>query len=115
RRADHRYQKHRATFLRIANPFGLKGLEVGAFDLPMVDPTEALVKFADYSTTEELKARAALHPPHSADFVVDIDYVLRDVGWTAVPEDFDWICACHVIEHVPNMVGWLQTLSTKLV
>jgi methyltransferase family protein len=111
---DPRYQRHRATFLRIVQPFGLKGMEVGAFDLPMVDPAEALVKFADYSPTQELRARAALHPHHSAEFVVDVDYVLRDVGWAAVPHDFDWICASHVIEHVPNMIGWLQTLSTKL-
>jgi hypothetical protein len=111
---DARYQKHRATFLRIVNPYGLKGLEVGAFDLPMVDPSEALVKFADYSTTQELKARAAAHPQHSSDFVVKVDYVLRNIGWTAVPENFDWICASHVVEHVPNLVGWLQTLATKL-
>jgi hypothetical protein len=114
RHADLRYQKHKATFLKIAKPLGLKGLEIGAFDLPMIDPGEALVKFADYSTTQELKARAASNPQHSAYFVVDVDYVVRDVGWTAVPEDFDWICASHVIEHVPNMVGWLQTLGAKL-
>jgi SAM-dependent methyltransferase len=113
-RADARYQKHRASFLRTINPYGLKGLEVGAFDLPMVDPSEALVKFADYSTTQELKVRAAAHPQHSADFVVNVDYILRDVGWTEIPADFDWICASHVIEHVPNIVGWLQTLATKL-
>jgi hypothetical protein len=114
RRVDPRYQKHRATFVRTVKPYGLKGLEVGAFDLPMIDPTEALVKFADYSTTQELKARAAVYPQHSVDFVVNVDYVVREVGWTAVPEDFDWICASHVIEHVPNMVGWLRTLATKL-
>jgi hypothetical protein len=114
RRADPRYQKHRATFLRIVNPRGLRGLEVGAFDLPMLDSSEASVKFADYCTTQELKTRAAAHPQHSADFIADVDYVLRDIGWTAIPEDFDWICASHVIEHVPNMVGWLRTLATKL-
>jgi SAM-dependent methyltransferase len=111
---DPRYQKHRATFLRFINPRGLRGLEVGAFDLSMIDPEEALVKFADYSTTEELKIRAAANLQHSANFVVDVDYVIRDVGWTAIPDDFDWICASHVIEHVPNLIGWLQTLAAKL-
>jgi hypothetical protein len=112
--ADPRYQKHKAAFLRVVRPYGSKGLEIGAFDLPMIDPGQAKVRFADYATTEELKARAAASPQHSADFVIDVDYVIRDIGWTAVPEDFDWICASHVIEHVPNMIGWLRTLGKKL-
>jgi hypothetical protein len=93
----------------------MRGLEIGALDLPFVTPDEGNVEFADYATTEELRERARLAPGHSAEFVVPVDHVLRDTGWESVPTGYDWIAAAHVIEHAPSMIDWLRSVGQKLI
>jgi SAM-dependent methyltransferase len=93
----------------------LKGLEIGAQHAPLVAKSESDVRYVDYATTEEI--RAGWTKSHVVDpgSLVDVDIVwgvtpLRDT----VPGPVDYIVASHVIEHVPDLVGWLAELRAAL-
>jgi hypothetical protein len=113
-RHDARFDKYRAVLLRYVHLAEMRGLEIGALDLPFVTPDEGNVEFADYATTEELRERARAAPGHSPEFVAPVDYVLRTGGWESVPNEYDWIAAAHVIEHAPSMIDWLRSVGEKL-
>ena len=86
-RHDARFVKYRAVFLRYVHLAEMRGLEIGASDLPFVTPDKGNVEFADYATTEELRERTRAAPGHSAEFVAPVDYVLRTGGWESVPNE----------------------------
>jgi hypothetical protein len=93
----------------------LKGLEIGAQHAPLVAKSEGDVRYVDYATADEI--RAGWTKTHVVDpaALVDVDIVwgvtpLRDT----VPEPVDYIVASHVIEHVPDLVGWLAELRAAL-
>jgi hypothetical protein len=113
-RHDARFDKYKAVFLRYVCLAEMRGLEIGALDLPLVTPDEGNVEFADYTATEELRERARVAPGHSPEFVVPVDYVLKTAGWETIPNGYDWIAAAHVIEHAPSMIDWLRSVGEKL-
>jgi SAM-dependent methyltransferase len=98
-------------------PASQKGLEVGALHNPIIRSIHGDVRFVDFADTQTLHLRFADKPDWAA-VMVDVDYVwtgsgsLRDVIGT--DEWFDWVIASHVIEHVPNMLGWLRGISDIL-
>lgn len=112
-RRDYRFFLHRDHFLRFVDPSKTRGLEIGAYDLPLVQRGEGFCDFADFNTADELKEFARSMPGHSADFVEDVKYNLRN-GYDDIKPGYDWIAALHVGEHVPDLFGWLQTLQSKL-
>lgn len=113
-RRDGRFEKYRSVLLRYVEPRAMRGLEIGAFDLPFVTPDEGNVEFLDYAPTEELLAHAKVAHGHSPEFVVPVTYVVPDGDWTGVPEGYDWAAAAHVIEHVPSIIDWLRAAGKKL-
>ena len=112
-RKDKRFQLMRAHFLEHIDPMATRGLEIGAFDLPLVEPEEGHCDFADYHATDELKRMASELDGLNPQFVVPVNYVTAP-GYDHVPRDYDWIAACHVIEHVADFIGWLQILAQHL-
>jgi hypothetical protein len=92
----------------------MRGLEIGAFDLPFILPDEADVSFADYQSTAQLLELARRTEGHSSDCVVPVNYLLGTNDWSAVPTDFDWVAAAHVIEHAPSMIDWLHRIADRL-
>lgn len=83
-------------------------LEVGALDDPMFAPSEGRVLFADFFTAEELRARHA-GDARRAERIVPVDYVLRDRTLSEVVDrPVDVTVANHVIEHLPDPIGWLR-------
>ena len=112
-RRDNRFMLHREHFLRHVDPNISRGLEIGAFDLPMVLPQEGHCIFADFRTKDELIQLASRLEGHNPGFVQDVDIDLRE-GYDKIEGRFDWIVASHVIEHVPDVIGWLQILASKL-
>ena len=90
------------------------GLEIGPYDRPIVHKKHGPVKYLDYYSADELRAKSgAGRVPEE---VVDLDYVIQGkrIG-EVVTEKFDYVVASHVIEHVPNMIDWLNELSGVLV
>ncbi|VFU07813.1 methyltransferase domain-containing protein [Methylocella tundrae] len=112
-RRDGRFHHHRSHFLYHVDPLTTHGLEIGAFDLPLVEPMEGRCDFADWNTAQYLRDIAKPDTGHNPDFVVPINYNLLE-GYDQVPDGYDWVAAAHVIEHVPDIIGWLKQIATKL-
>jgi len=93
------------------------GIEIGALNNPIIKPEDGNVKFVDYTTTEMLQSY-----PHAETVkkneIVEVDYVWSGSGSLAkVVEQqrcFDYAIASHVIEHVPNVLGWFQGIAEVL-
>jgi Methyltransferase domain len=96
----------------------LQGLEIGPLSKPLVRSHEGRIKYVDHVDTASLKAKYEGNPYYDLDSFVDVDVIwsnnktLRE----AVGIDFsaDYIIASHVIEHVPDLVRWLQELQSVL-
>jgi hypothetical protein len=113
-RHDARFLKYQAILLSKTDPKTQKGLELGSFDLPFVTREMGQVEFADHLSTSDLKERAQRSPGHSPDFVQTVDYVLNERPLHSLPSDYNWIAAAHVLEHAPDLIGWLQVIGERL-
>ena len=94
-----------------------KGLELGPLTKPIVSRDAGTIHYLDHVGTDALRARYASHDGFDIEAIVPIDFVIGDgtiqsaVGATA---PFDYVVASHVIEHVPNLVGWLHDVRSVL-
>jgi SAM-dependent methyltransferase len=92
------------------------GLEIGALASPLVKPDEGDIFFVDHADTPTLRAKYAADPHVDIDKIVEVGAVwgeqtLREgVGARAL----DYVVASHVIEHVPDLVTWLQEIQAVL-
>src|SRR6266496_5170144 len=95
-------------------PATQKGLEIGALNAPTVLPQEGDVRFVDRADDATLRDS---HPLR-LEGLVNVDYIWPGTGSLAAVigtgELFDWAIASHVIEHVPNMLGWLRGIAEVL-
>ncbi len=101
---------------------GGRGLEIGPLHSPIVKPSEAEVRYVDVHLTPELKAYYSTHPGMQVDDIVEVHHALivdgqaRSLPEAVAPDaPFDWVIASHVIEHVPDLVGWLHDVAAVLV
>ena len=99
-----------------------RGLEVGPLHRPIVAKSEAEVHYVDVRSRDELVAHYAGDPHVPADAIPEIDYALivddrtRTLVEAVSPgAPFDWVVASHVIEHIPDVVGWLAELAEVVV
>ncbi len=94
-----------------------KGLEIGPLSWPLVTKKEANVKYVDHVDTKELKK--LYKDDKGVDFrlIPTVDYPLNGrtlreaVGKS---EEYDYIIASHVIEHIPDVIRWLQDMAAVL-
>lgn len=104
----------------------LVGAEIGPLHNPLVSKAEGHVIYVDHKDTESL--RKAWAP----DKAVDVSKIHVDAVWgvqtlqqaiagyaTATracsePLELDYVVASHVIEHVPDLVTWLQEIRSIL-
>ncbi len=92
----------------------LKGLEIGPLHNPLVRKSDGFILYVDHADTEFIK-KVNRNPQFNNDDIVDIDIVWgdrphKDLG----PHPMDYVLASHVIEHVPDMIGWLMDLHGAL-
>jgi SAM-dependent methyltransferase len=98
------------------------GLEVGPLYDPMVRRHEADVRYVDLHPVDLLREHYSNHPGVPLDDIVDPDFhLIGPDGTRSLPEavqaaaPFDWVVASHVIEHVPDLIGWLDEVAQILV
>lgn len=108
------------VWLRSIDPAAMTGLEIGPLNKPRFSKAEYRVRYVDHAHRDDLVATYAQTADMADELVniVDIDYAwdgtqpLSSVVGDDAP--FDFIFASHVVEHVPNLVGWLRELATVL-
>ncbi|MGO9109839.1 MAG: methyltransferase domain-containing protein [Thermoguttaceae bacterium] len=90
------------------------GLEIGPKHNPLVRKSDGVVFYIDHADTEFIK-KANDDPLINNDDIVDIDIISGDRPLKElVPQPMDYVVASHVIEHVPDMIGWLLDLHGAL-
>jgi SAM-dependent methyltransferase len=108
------------TALALIDVSSMRGLEIGALNHPRVRREQGQIFYVDHYSTEELRERYLANEMMRTqlDTIVDVDFVIRDgksladaVGGTA---PFDYVIGSHLIEHVPNPIGWLHEVASIL-
>lgn len=90
-------------------------VEIGPLYRPFVRKSEGNVVYVDHADTETLREKYKADPKFSMSDIVDVDAVWGDKTLSeCVGGRVDYIIASHVIEHVPDLFGWLNELSAAL-
>lgn len=95
----------------------LRGAEIGPLSRPIVKRADSEVYYIDYCTTEGLREKYATVPDAHPDRIEEVDIVWADTPLASALGDkapLDYVVASHVIEHVPDLVGWLKEMSSAL-
>ncbi len=87
-------------------------LEFGAFASPTFDPDEGDIRYADRLSTDEL--RMSVNNPEKRAAILPVDFIVDDRFDQQIDQKFDLIVANHVVEHVPDVIGWLNKLAFLL-
>jgi SAM-dependent methyltransferase len=92
------------------------GLEIGALCRPFTSRSDGEVIYVDHASTEALKEKYKNDPDVDLDALVHVDAVWGEntlqeaIGGKTV----DYVVASHVIEHVPDLIGWIGELRSVL-
>jgi SAM-dependent methyltransferase len=96
------------------------GIEIGALHSPRLPRDDPNVRYLDHATKEELRAKYADNPQAAprADDLVEVDYIwepgLRLIDVLGEDAPIDFVIASHLLEHIPNPLGWLQQVEEIL-
>jgi predicted SAM-dependent methyltransferase len=94
-----------------------KGVEFGPLSRPIVRPEEGDIRYVDHASTANLREKYQVNLGHDPLEFVEVSYVWDHGSLREVIHDgtvFDYALASHVIEHVPNVVGWLNDILSVL-
>ena len=88
------------------------GLEIGACNKPTVPAGEGICRYADFRSARDMVDLWGL----DAATVCHVEYILDRSACISeqISDKFDYIVACHVIEHVPDPIGYLHGLAKLL-
>ena len=91
------------------------GLEIGPLTAPIISKEEANIYYLDHVSQEELKKKYK-NEPVNLDEIVPIDFALngKSLTDTVKGKKFDYVVASHVIEHLPDVVSWLEETASIL-
>jgi len=92
------------------------GLEIGPLNTPILRPPHARIRYVDHADQQALRTKYANDPNIPIDDIVPIDAVWanKTLAECFPGEQFDYVIASHVIEHVPNVIGWLNEIAAIL-
>ena len=97
-----------------------KGLEIGALASPVVTRAQGRIFYVDHADREDLQAKYA-HDEHMKsrlDDIVEVDFVLKPgqalSEAVAAEAPYDYVIASHLIEHIPDLIGWLADVASLL-
>jgi SAM-dependent methyltransferase len=93
-----------------------RGLEIGPLATPILRPPHANIRYVDHADQQALRAKYANDPTINIADIVPIDAVWADktLAQCFLGEQFDYVIASHVIEHVPDVIGWLAEIAAIL-
>jgi SAM-dependent methyltransferase len=107
-----------AKFLSHISPESQDGLEIGPLCWPIVRKIDCgnRIRYIDFATADELREKYRGHAVVQAHEIVDVDFIWGERTLTQLVGEnrFDYVIASHVIEHVPDMIGWLIEISSVL-
>lgn len=107
-------RQRNATIIGPVDVQAAVGIEIGALNNPLVRRSEGKITYVDYADTETLRKHPFDHTVDPADIVdVDVVWDQRPLA-DCVNQKFDYAVAAHVIEHVPDVIGWLHDLHSVL-
>ncbi|MEN3211020.1 methyltransferase domain-containing protein [Methylorubrum populi] len=101
-------------------PHGRTGVELGPLSRPIILKSDGNVLYADHLSTEGLRHQYRDHPtlgPDGIEGIVPVDVVLGEGGLPRALGSrgpVDYIVASHVVEHVPDAIGWLRECGEAL-
>jgi SAM-dependent methyltransferase len=109
----------RTSLLRSMLQLGGYGLEIGPGYNPLLPKSEGFrVETVDYTDADGLRDKYKGNPNVEIDRIEAVDHVVGERRTLAEavgkPRVFDYIVASHVIEHTPDMVGFLQSCEELL-
>ncbi len=108
---------NRDKILALIDPARGRGLEIGALARPAVTRDLGPVEYVDRGTTAELRHAYRNDVHVTLGDLVEVDHAWGDqaladcVGGTG---GHDYVVASHVIEHVPDVLGWLVEIAAVL-
>ena len=100
-----------------------RGLEIGPLHDAIVRKDEADVSYIDIQDQAGLRDYYQDHPGIPVENIPEIDFPLTRPDGRIVSlveacssgAPFDWVVASHVVEHVPDLIGWLSELAEVVV
>ncbi len=105
----------RRIFMKNVPEFAdLSGLEIGALCSPLLQKSEANIKYYDIFPKETLIEHFQEFYPGRT--FVDVDFVARTRSLSEVlgERKFDYFIANHVIEHIPDFIGFFKAVAEHL-
>jgi hypothetical protein len=97
------------------------GLEIAPLHTPVAEKSRWDVRYVDIVSTEELRRHYAHDPAVPLEDIVDVDFPLTNAdGIRSLPDvagagaPYAWVIASHVIEHVPDLITWLEDIADLL-
>jgi len=109
-------QRRRERLLNGMVLAGLRGAEIGPLSRPVVRRHEAEVYYVDHCSADDLRKKYSGDHAH-IDGIEEIDFIWAEQPFVELiggKAPLDFIVAAHVIEHVPDLCGWLQEMSDAL-
>ncbi len=93
-----------------------RGAEIGPLCRPTVTKSQGNIIYVDHAETETLRRKYANAPNVETEKIVEVDAV-----WGGLTLDkclngskVDYVIASHVIEHVPDLISWLEEIESIL-
>jgi predicted SAM-dependent methyltransferase len=92
------------------------GVEIGALCRPVVTRADGTIYYVDHASTDELRQKYQSDPNVDIGALVHVDAVWgqQSLSEALGGKRVDYVIASHVIEHVPDLVGWFTELGAIL-